>query len=131
MSNPQDRDAEFTAKLDYHQAISYLMGLFGEVVIVYVGISGEERNVALLTGVLESGVDCSHIGRHEDFRDGSIFFWVNGRYACNGFFMAEENFLEARLDDEDPCGLRIEQRGGMHVDIAPLEDDLREASTVD
>ncbi len=48
--------------------------------------------------------------------------WVKGP-GFNGFFVSEDDFVDAELDDRDPTGIRIVQKGNIRTLVEPLTDD--------
>ena len=119
--------------MGFHQTMAYLMGLIGQLVMVYVGPAGNDRNVALLTGVLEKGAEWGRQKRppvgHLDFREGNIFFWVRGHVGLNGFFIGEDVFRSAELSDEGTLG--VELHDGIGLIVKPLKSDSPEASILE
>jgi hypothetical protein len=113
--------------LNYREAIDYLGGLLGSNVMVYVGKSEARGNAALVTGVLTRAPE---LGRspglgpegHPDFVRATSSSWVKGP-GFNGFFVSEDDFVDAELDDRDPTGIRIVQKGNIRTLVEPLTDD--------
>jgi hypothetical protein len=109
--------------MTYLQALSHLMGLLREPVMVFIAQGGTSRNAAMLQGTLVRGADVKLRGHHEG-REGSTFFCVyDERTLINGFFLAEDDFETAAETDDDPPGIQILRTDGISITVVPIPPD--------
>jgi hypothetical protein len=60
--------------MDYHETMAHPMGMLGETVVVYIGPSEADYNVATMVGMLHKGTHTGEVDvkpAHADLREGN------------------------------------------------------------